>query len=273
MTAPGNGVPRQGADGGETARGTAVRASGSAGGRAMRARCHGALIAGLMALMLLSIPGQARAGFTVDSPIVHSQETEVELHVSSQWNGSRTGSREDEYVVAAGHGFTDIWFSEIELEFEREPGGKVVHEATSWENTFQLTPQGKYWLDAGLLLSYEAAGEKEHPDKIEVKGLFQKQWGKLEHTLNLTLEREVGVNADDKTEPAYAWQSRWLLSQRFEPGFEVFGSEDDLRAGPMFRGAVRVRQRSVLVYELGYLHGLTTKTPQHTLKGTLELEF
>jgi hypothetical protein len=60
-------------------------------------------------------------------------------------------SRSDEYTAELEYGVTSWWQTELELEFERDPGpGQATYfnQVTS-ENLFQFTERGQYWLDAG----------------------------------------------------------------------------------------------------------------------------
>ena len=224
--------------------------------------------------LLVTVVPRARAEeFHVRSPIVEPGEAELEVRGAEEWSRGQRASREDTAVLAAGYGVTERWFTELELEWERPPGGRLQRTAAAWENVVQLTPQGRYWLDAGLYAAVEAAAQRDQPDVLAVGPLLQKQVGRLLATLNLIAERQAGSHADGVVRGTYAWQARWLIHEPLEPGLEGFGEPHEQRAGPVLFGTLPVGHASRLRYELGYLAGLTRDTPDHTLKAALELEF
>lgn len=250
------------------------------------AQCVAALAAIVMLPFLLIVPTHdVQASHKVYSPHVEKGELELEVrgHVDRDANASLDGNRTDIYEV--GYGITDWWFSSVFAEYERAPdeNEKYHHEASAWENIFQLTEQGKYWLDAGFYVEYEFPTESEKADKLELKLLLEKQVQRWVHTLNLTAEREVGGGASDETEYSYQWRTKYSYKPTFEPGFELYGglgSDDEfgftgsqaLQLGPVVSGAYRLSSKSKFVYEAGYLFGLNDNSPANTLKWTLELE-
>ncbi|MCG6872201.1 MAG: FTR1 family protein [Gammaproteobacteria bacterium] len=229
-------------------------------------------------------PAPGEASQKVYSPRIEKGELELEFrgHVDRDASDELDGGRKDKYEI--GLGVTDWWFSSVFVEFEKTPGGDLHHEASAWENIFQLTEPGKHWLDAGLYLEYEMPVDGGHPDKLEAKLLLERTSGRLVHTANLVLAREVGGGASSDVELEYAWRTGYRYRQEFEPGFEVYGTAgtlDDLRvdggqeaqAGPVVRGKLRPGGRSGLRYELGYLLGLNSATPDGSLKWLLEYEY
>ena len=99
-------------------------------------------------------------------------------------------------------------------------------------------------------------------------------------------EKPVGTLAEPIDTFKYGWQSRYMLSPYFQPGFEVFGEIEDLnkpgrfndqqfRVGPMFAGGLSlgdVLGRGKLKYEAGYLFGATPETEHGVLRTRLEIE-
>jgi high-affinity iron transporter len=239
------------------------------------------LLAGAAALTL--VPRPAAASHKVYSPIVEGGEFELEArgHVLSDGEKEADGARKDKYEI--GYGFTDNWFSSLVFEYEKEGDDDYKRTATSWENIFQLTEQGKYWVDTGLYVEYEVPANGNEPDKIETKLLLEKSLSSVVHTANLVFEREIGGGADDQVDISYAWRSKWRLDPRFEPALELYGelgSLDSLSmssdqthvAGPVVSGAVRTGPKSALAYELGYLFALTDQSPDGVFKWLVEYE-
>jgi FTR1 family protein len=253
------------------------------GSRTAPATARGVAVLCLAAVVFAATPQPASASHKVYSPIVERGELELEArgHVLSDGDDEVDGARKDKYEI--GYGFTDRWFSSLFFEYEKEGDEDYQHTATAWENIFQLTEQGRYWLDPGLYLEYEVPAEGDKPDKIEAKLLLEKSLSSMVHTANLVFEREVGGGADDEVEVGYAWRSKWRLDRRFEPALEIyggFGSLDSLSlsrdethvAGPVVMGSLRTGVKSALSYELGYLFGLTDESPDGVFKWLVEYE-
>ena len=91
----------------------------------------------------------AHADLQVRSPIVDYQEIEVE-HNGLVTIGGRRSDRSQSYTYELGYGVLPFWKFSIEAETGAEPGGRFSYQATTFENVFQLTPQGEFWLDAGF---------------------------------------------------------------------------------------------------------------------------
>jgi high-affinity iron transporter len=230
----------------------------------------------------------AHADFQVRSPIVEYHELEIEYNGARTFDSDPALDNARSHTISIGYGFLSFWKAELEGELEGEPGEDVEYVATTFENTFQLTDQGKYWADLGLFLEYSHARHDGEPDVIEFGPLVQKEVpGLVErgslHTLNLFLEKTVGENHDNSTVFSYAWQSRLRLNQYFEPGIEVYGEVEDIahagklsqqghRAGPMFAGAYDLPTQGKIKYEAGYLLPLTSATEDGTLRWKLEYE-
>ena len=219
----------------------------------------------------------------VYSPYVEKGELEVEIRgsVDNDERISRSGVLKQKYAI--GYGFTDIWFSEVygEIEKERNDADEdfdMEFTKVEWENKFQLTPEGKYPVDLGFLLEYAISTESKHPDSLEAVVLLGRDIGKTTHYANLIFEREVGGGHSDEIEGELAWSSRYRLNRKFEPGWEYhakFGGlsegedfdEQTHQVGPAIYGEI-----GNISYDLGYLFGISDAAPQGSFKWILEYE-
>jgi high-affinity iron transporter len=216
----------------------------------------------------------------VYSPYVEKGELELE------WRGGYDIDDEDDVdgawkqKLAIGYGFTDFWFSEIygEVEKEGDDDADAEFSAMEWENKFQLTQPGEYWLDVGALveLEYNTSGGA---DKAEGKLLLAKETGKFTHMVNLVAEREFGEDAENETETGLSWSTRYRYRPEFEPGFEIhseFGElgesssfdEQEHQIGPVFYGKI-----GPVKYDVGYLFGVSDAAPDGSIKALLEYEW
>jgi FTR1 family protein len=237
---------------------------------------------------LLAWPNTARADFQVRSPIVEYREFEFEHNGSVTFDHKADLNKDQSYTYSLGVGVTPFWKLELEGETGAPPGGNLSYQATTIENTFQLTPQGKYWADLGFFAEYSQGTLRDSTNTVKAGPIVQKEtpaFGSynLLHTLNVFFEREVGPHSTSRTGFLPAWQSRIELHPLFEPGFEFYGSIDDLgragkfrdqryNAGPMFAGAYSFAPYGKVKYELGYLFGFTPATPRGTVRWKLEYE-
>ena len=221
---------------------------------------------GLAALTTLAT-GTAFAGVDkVYDPYVEQGEVELEARGV---HGLDSG--EYKTKVGIGYGVTSRWFVEGYLIGEKEDGDFEVEEG-ELENKFQLTEQGQYWADLGLLIELEKVFDE---DAWEVKAgpLVTKQFGDVVATGNLLFEKKFG---DDVTESEWetlgSAQLKYRLSPNLEPGIEYYGDEDTHAVGPVLLGANPFGMEHVK-WEAGLLFGLNDETEDSILRWQLEYEF
>jgi len=224
----------------------------------------------------------------VYSPFVEQGEIELETKGLYDIDHSKNKNAVQEYKNAIGYGVTDRWETELYGEFERQPQdneeGKTHLSALKfthieWENRYQLTEQGKYWLDAGLYFAYEIPVRDKEPGQIEGKILLEKSTQNFTHKANIIFNKEVGGGAAAQTTGALAWSSRYRLSQHFQPGVEYWADFGEIRRhlpfeahghqlGPAFYGYLTPHVK----YDVGYLFGISHAAPAGELKWILEYE-
>jgi len=226
----------------------------------------------------------AHASHKVYYPAVEYGETEIELRGHVDFDSRDDRDNAQTFKLGVGHGFAPRWFTELYAEVEREPGESSYKvESYEWENLFQLTEQGRYWADLGLLIEYSKASESDDPDKLEITPIAQKQLGRKLLTVNVTFERETGGGSEGDWELAYAWQLLWLHKPALNFGLEGYGElgevsdwkpsrEQEHQFGPVLSGKLAAGGRHAWKYRVALLAGLTSGTPDATLAGTLEYE-
>jgi high-affinity iron transporter len=239
--------------------------------------------AAIAAMLAVSMPQSAEAApFKVYSPRVVKGENEIEYRGFHDFDKDDSRDGGEKHVFAVGRGFTDYWFSELYSVYAKEPGASLKHDAFEWENLFQLTEQGKYWADFGLLTEYELTDHG--PDEIALAPIIEKTVDRWVGTLNLFFERQIGSEAGSGTIFAYAARVKYLLNSRFEPAIEAFGepgrinhagafNDQEHWVGPAFYGAVRLGGTHKLVYSAAYLFGATSVSSDNRAILRLEYEF
>jgi len=237
-----------------------------------------------VAMVALAVARPAHASHKVYYPAVEYGETEIEVRGHVDFDNRADVDNGQTLKIGAGRGFAPRWFSELYAEVGREPGESAYKvESYEWENLFQLTEQGRYWADLGLLVEYSKARESDDPDKIEITPIVQKQFGRRLLTLNATFERETGNNAANEWELAYAWQVLWLHREAMNFGIEGYGElgeashwkpadEQEHQVGPVLSGKFGTAGHHGWKYRVALLAGLTSDTPDATLAAALEYE-
>jgi hypothetical protein len=237
--------------------------------------------------------GPAHADIKVHYPIIDYREFEFEYNGDTTFDKRNSGkSNNQSNVFELGYAPVPWWEPEIEFETAAEPGKNFAYKATTFENTFQLTEQGKYWADLGFFAEYSHAASKADADEITFGPLVQKQASDILgldlghdtlHTLNVLFTKQIGRNRNDATPLAIAWQSRLQFNQYFQPGVEYYAnitsiagmSNDEAtqhRLGPVVVGQYNLYQLGKIKYEAGYLFGLNRATERGTLRWRLEYE-
>lgn len=222
----------------------------------------------------------AHAAFEVTSPYV--EEGIMELEWKSRMDFDDRASEDDyrENKLEVKYGINNWLALAVEGEVEKERGDNTTYSATELEAYLQFSEPGEYWLDSGAKLEYEFAHHARSADKVEAILLLEKETGRLVHTANVKLEREVGEFSNDETEGGLGWRTRYLWKPWLEPGFEWHSdlgelsdmgswSEQKHRVGPAVYGKLGYG----FAYETGYFFGVSRAAEDASAKFILEYEF
>ena len=201
-------------------------------------------------------------------PYVYQGEVEVEARGVHQFDDENA----HKVKLGVGYGVNAAWFIEGYAIFEQETGNSAKVEAVELENKFQLTEQGQYWVDIGLLTELEKAVD-ENVWEFKAGPLFQKQIKDWVATANFFLEQKFGPDAGDSgVEFLGAAQLKYRLSPSLEPAVEYYGDEETHAIGPVLLGKHRFGTVPVK-WELGVLKGLNDDAADINFRWLLELEF
>ncbi|HEY8568502.1 hypothetical protein [Microbulbifer sp.] len=227
-----------------------------------------------MAALLPGIPALAD-GKLVDKvydPYVEPQETEIE------WRAVRTRDSDEEELnglwqhhFSVGYGFSDHWFGEIYAIGEKRPGEGFDIEAAELEAKWQLTEQGEYSADWGMLFELERKYE-ENQWEAAATVIAAKDWGRWTGIGNFALIYEWG-REEDEFETEFRGQMRYRYTEKFEPAVELYAAEDLLGVGPVALGAWRLEEGRQFRWELGLIFGITDESPDQSLRLLWEYEF
>ena len=215
--------------------------------------------------------------FIVYSPYVNRGQSEIELRgfYTSDGRLDFNGAAASELSLA--HAFTGWWKPEIYVaEYEKNPGESAGLVGYEFENKFQFTQPGEYWVDAGFLASLELPNVRGENNRLEFGPLLEKTFGRFDHRLNLIWEKEIGADASRHYEFRYSYCGTYALSRLFQPGIEFYGRPSDraYQIGPITHGEWHVPGTTGDVeYRVGLLQGINTDAPRRTWVAQFEYEF
>lgn len=238
----------------------------------------------LAAAFAISTPAHALHKLYAPYVEEHAWEFEYFGNRSFDNDGSKDNSQSQQFAV--GYGVNSWWKTELYAKFEREPRDELTFDAWEWENIFQLTQQGEYWLDVGASLAYEHTPQASRADALEGRLLLAKDWGQTSHIANIILEKEVGSGPKDGLEAGYILSSRYRYLPEFQPGLELTGDFGELKHtgafddhehyfGPAAYGKIPVRafgRSDAIEYRVGYLFGISNAAADGNLLLQLEYE-
>ncbi len=172
----------------------------------------------------LVIPrGAHAADYKVYSPLVVKGENELELRAYNAWGTNPVSGAKQALKLAFGHSFTDWWATELYATAEQEPGESLKLEEFEWENRFQLTPQGKYWVDVGLLNENEIPRFSRDPYEIKFGPTFSKDFYRFTALLNLLATHQYGTHAASGVGLEYRARLEYRWRRIFSPIIEAYG--------------------------------------------------
>lgn len=203
-------------------------------------------------------------------PYVEQQERELEYGITRRDLG-------DDGIwlqrIGVGYAWTDNFFSEVYVLSESLTHDDDKIRQYEVELKWQLTEQGEYWADWGLLM--EAASATNIGRHEFAAGIIAEKelTGRLILTVNGILEYEFGSEQDNEWESAFRAQLRYRNTPGFEPAVEIYLDDQDWAAGPAWMGIYPLSAGRQIQWELGVVFGLNSQTPDTSLRAGLELEF
>lgn len=229
-----------------------------------------------IALLLLAASNPAMADGRVVNKVYHpyvdALHYELEYRLLAQDEQSGKQNLAQLQQLSLGRSIGTRFFAEVYLvAAEHRSRG---YELAAWETElkWQLTEQGEYAVDWGLLLEYE---DELNSDAQELSfGLLaEKELGRFSGTANLLLVNEWGEHVSNERETTFATQIRYRHNPAFEPGLEFYAGQDYQGMGPVMQGSIRTGIRKSLHWELGSILGLDQDSPSNTWRVLLEYEF
>lgn len=206
-------------------------------------------------------------------PYVEPLEWELEWRMIAQNEQPLTGeSRRQVHRLGFGRAVSEFVFAELYLIGKQSSDTEFTLAAYEFEVLWQVSEQGEYFVDYGLLFELEKEDDEDLWE-YSTALLLEKEYGRYSVTANLGLTYEWGDAISNELETTLALQSRYRYSPGFEPALELYMGQDTLGLGPVFLGAQRLGIMKALRWQLGIVFGLDNDTPDYTLRAVLEYEF
>lgn len=233
-----------------------------------------ALAASLCCLLL---PLQVHAdGGVIDKiyhPYVNQLEWELEWRAVQQRQDPATGeARYQTHKLGLGRAVNEFVFAEIYLVGEASADRSLQVRAWEAEVLWQVSEQGEYLLDYGLLFELEKVRDDDIWEYATTL-LLERELGRFSATANLGLVYEWGDDIADELETTAALQARYRQSPVLEPALELYLGEDTRALGPVLLGMARLGERQALRWEAGVVWGLDHTTADYSFRALLEYEF
>jgi hypothetical protein len=226
--------------------------------------------------LLVALPGTAHADGVIIDKIYHPyvQPLEREFEFRSIWQDRQPGRPDDLqlYRFAYGQSFGEKWFAEVYLVGERSDSADFSITSYEIEAQRQLTEQGEFWADFGVVFELEKERNKDAWE-FSTGFLAEKEWGRWSGTANLFLMHEWGGDVVDETETRLGLQARYRYSRAFEPAIELYSGEDTRGIGPAVLGQAALGGRRQMRWEAGVIFGVGSESPDTTLRLLFEFEF
>ena len=229
------------------------------------------------ALTLLAAGSQAvwADGLVVDKvyhPYVDALEKELEYRAVVQDAQPGKQNLAQVHQLSLGSAIGDRLFAEVYMIGAKNRASGFVVEAWEAELKWQLTEQGEFGIDWGLLLEYEDERRRD-AHEFAIALLAEKELGRFSATANLFVVNEWGKDVVDEVETVFSLQTRYRGNAAFEPGLEFYAGQDSRGIGPVLQGTIITGSRKSVHWEAGAIFGLGHQSPDNTWRFQLEYEF
>ena len=206
-------------------------------------------------------------------PYVQPGEREIEWRwLYEKDNDDPAKDNAQTHKLAYGQSINEYWFAEVYLIGQKNRQHDFKLTAVELEALWQITEQGEYDADFGMLFEVEHNRET-HVSEIATALLIEKEWNKWVGTANLYLIYEWGSKIDNEFETAMALQAKYRYSRALEPAIEFYSSDDSEGIGPVLMGNFRLSGKKQIRWETGVIFALDNETADQTYKFLVEYEF
>lgn len=227
----------------------------------------------VLVLALLGTPAAFADGIVINKiydPYVQPLEKEFEFRSLVYSDNDLVDVQKHSFGF--GLSLNEHWFAEIYATGLKTTGESSGIDTYELEIKRQLTEQGEFAFDWGLLFELERETDVDVWE-FSTSVIASREIGQWVATANFALIYEWGETVTNEFETALHTQFRRRWRQAFEPGLEIHVGQDTLAVGPVFSGQKRLGGGSKFLWEAGYFVGLDEITPDDTVRLILQYEF
>jgi len=229
------------------------------------------LSAGLLLSASLPVLADGLAVDKIYPPYVNALEKELEYRVSRAQGGLQAPNGVIIQRLGFGAAISDT------LALEAYVIGRGDDDASSFsgyelEARWQLTEQGEYPVDWGVIVEYENSRDSD-VEELATKLIALREWGSYIFTGNAGLIYEDSEATGAEFETSFSVQARYRYKAFLEPALEFYAAEDYRGIGPALVGMTRLSTTDSIRWELGSVIGLNESSADYTLRLMLEYEF
>ena len=220
-------------------------------------------------LAAIILPSPALASESAIDKVYHPYVQPLEREV--EWRMISADS-EQLHRFGIGQSFSDRLFLEGYLIATDEKDGNFSLTAYEIEAKYQLTEQGEYAVDWGVIMEIEKVKDEDSWE-LAAGLLMEKEWGRWVGTANFWGIYEWKEDESDEIESVLALQARYRYSRFLEPALEFYSGDKTRGLGPVLMGDIRFGAGKKLHWEAGAIIGLDSKTADNTWRLLTEFEF
>tara|TARA_R110001583_G_scaffold34122_4_gene114840 strand:- start:2802 stop:3536 length:735 start_codon:yes stop_codon:yes gene_type:complete len=202
-------------------------------------------------------------------PYVQPLEQEIEYRMLAR---EVDGENVSQHKLGYGSWLLENWFAEFYVMGEKTEEEFVISDYEA-EVKLQLTEQGEFDIDLGLMFEVEKSADADDAWEAAAGLLAVKNFNKISVAANAFLVREWGKDRMAEFEQYGAVQVRYRLAPQFEPGIELYIGEEVSAIGPVMMGRLRVASQQKLFWQLGMLFDDSNQGSNRILQLQLEYEF
>ncbi len=206
----------------------------------------------------------------VYDPYVQPLENELEWRLIDQRDDPLPDLQKQYFGF--GRSISDQWAWELYAIGQKGAGESFSINTYEAELKWQLTEQGEFAFDWGLLFELERETDN-NAWEFAANLLGSRDFGKVTATANLGLIYEWGEGRSNEFETALRIQTRYRLMQALEPAIELHLGQDTIALGPALTGLVRGSNGRKLRWEFGVFAGMDNQSPDRIIKANVEFEF
>jgi len=229
-----------------------------------------ALTLALMLFVLFPALCEARVD-KVYHPYVTPLEREIEWRLIFQQHRAEAVKTRQRHRFAFGASLSERFFLEAYMIADRVAGEDFELEGYELEGQLQLSEQGEFWADWGLLMELE----REEGQDVWEAGLgllVEKELGKWSLASNFISVYEFGSDLENFWVLEAASQLRYRLSAALEPALEIYWDKKNRGIGPALKGLRRIGFNK-LKWEIGLIFTSGEDSRGQILRTLLEYEF